>query len=257
MKVYLPFVLVGLFGCSNNLVDRSQHIYFVFEKRFIGRIQAVEDPDLRIDYRKEYRLVPVNGVVRLPKGVLHGDPPLFFTVTKIVDNSGRLLGAGDDSRPGEYGYTGMSYEADKCYLHFGIVPPLPTRKPGPVGKFQPIEPKIKVKLTVPPGYHGEALLEEDPDLELDFTRTYELAVVGGKVKVPKGFLKGSSGTWPYDYDVLQLRDTNGNVISKEKNPPPGQVGARSISKQRLANGTWIFMFDIWDGVVGESHKDLP
>ncbi len=90
-----------------NPLPGSIPVEFVLESDQPSEYRAVEDPTLPLDYSRTYRLVPSNGVVKVPRGSFANSPPALFAVTRILDREGKVLSSRNVPRPGEFGFLGI------------------------------------------------------------------------------------------------------------------------------------------------------
>lgn len=245
--------LLTVFNCCCDSGDKRLRYCFVFEKKFIGQVRVVEDPSLPVDYNKEYVIKAHDGFVKVPRGSLTSSPPIFFDITRIVDTAGHTLAVGDPREPGDYGYLGMSGRGgpgepgggDNTYFSFGIEPKdVASNYSGP---FNPVRRTVRFRFTIPAGFAGKILMQEDPNIKLDFSQIYDLTVKNRMVKVPSKFLWGGGIGTTYEYDVVELKDSSGKIISHGANPPTGQIGVRGIISEKIKHDPPKFYFEIWDG----------
>lgn len=254
------FLALALCGCVGGapLVSHELRFRFVLDRATPLQIRAEESSSLPLDYTRVYELHPKDGIVQVPKGFLSARAPIGCSISSIVDTKGRLLSVGGNSTPGTFGFLGMVTRMDPNdlskdpdgitqYFRFGTIPPSPSINPS-VHTFR-IEPTLRLEMTVDPGFQGRVEAVEDPALQLDFRRVYELRAIKGVVRVPKGFLEGSKAGGAYPYEFVELRDSTGRVLSKGMKPPLGKIAVRSLSVEvAKAGAKRRYFFEVWSGV---------
>lgn len=259
MRVGGKALLIGplLWTCGSRaeVTKKDLRFCFVLNGQSSQSIRAQEAASLPLDYDRVYVLRSKNGVVDVPKGFLTSDPPPSFTVTRIIDPKGCILSSGDSLEPGKFGYQGMVTRVDAKlpfkdhtaqYFVFGPNPPSPT----PHAPFSAANNRsvVRLEITIEAGFTGDVEAVEDPGLPLDFGRVYRLCVAGKKLRVPKGFLHDASEGGPYRFEVTELREAGGRILSRGTNAPSQQVGVRALSG-RVAPGSSVthYYFEIRKG----------
>jgi hypothetical protein len=86
--------------------------------------------------------------------------------------------------------------------------------------------EIRLRFHVDPSFEGLVLVKEDPNLELEFNKTYDIEVRDGEVLLPRGFLNGPQ---PVFWRAVEVVDANsGRVLSYGNDPKEGALGVRNL-----------------------------
>jgi len=110
---------------------------------------------------------------------------------------------------------------------------------GPCKLTRPYGNEVGFVFVVPPGFEGELLAVADPDVPLRFGRTYEVVARDGVVRVPWGFVTSSeTEAMAHPWYVVEVRDTEGRVLTRDAFPPEGVICPRSLYTR---NGAWYFV----------------
>lgn len=135
-----------------------------------------------------------------------------------------------------------------CMMVLGCTPPFSGQR------------EIKIRFFVDPQFEGLVYVKEDPDLQLDFERTYDIRINNGEALLPKGFLTGPQ---PVFWRVVEVADAaSGNVLSSGhdlNDPPKGTIGVRNLIGLSGPGARSGYYFVISDGSRGtfelaEAHR---
>ena len=99
------------------------HFTIVLEPGFEGWLRLVEDPNLPLDYERQYDLVQDGATLPVPNGSIYGH---VHHIEEIRDKDGTILATRDFPRTGEFGLIGNlngdhpDFEEVGQYWLFGI-----------------------------------------------------------------------------------------------------------------------------------------
>lgn len=112
--------------------------------------------------------------------------------------------------------------------------------------------QVQLRFRVDPDFEGLVFVKEDPDLPLDFERTYDVVVSNGVVLMPSGF---NTGEQPVFHRVIEVVDARtGKVLSsgEDANSPP--IGVLGVQRLVYLGGP-----NVRDGyyfVIGDGTPDI-
>lgn len=114
MKTFATVLALLVCFAFGGCFRRQLSFRFVLEPGFQGRLYAVEDPGLPLEYGRIYDLRPNGDVVKVPKGFCASDVPDMpdWRVVDVRDSSGAVLSVGENAPNGVIGYRGFMLRRD-------------------------------------------------------------------------------------------------------------------------------------------------